>query len=169
MKTKFLTLVMMYLFVSCQNKSNIESVSTSSPSGDSTSNTLSEVKTISISLDSLKNFNGKKLMQDGLFEKFGIMTRIEKLMGKDFVDFKTGWGEESALMKDGEVMYANACKKDNCKSLKILLVLDELTNNLNVYVFNNSKIKTYEESHIIGLTETIGAQYEKLRDEQNSK
>lgn len=169
MKTILLNFISCLLFVSCQNKSATESVSEASASKDSISNTFNDQPGKSIPLDSLKNFYGKKLKSDSLFEQFAILPRLEKLMGNGFTDFKDGWGEESALMHDGEVMYATACKSNDCKAIKVLLVIDGLSNNLNVYVFNNQKIKTYEESNIIGLTETIGAQYEKLRDEQKRK
>jgi hypothetical protein len=166
-KIGFLTIIAVLLYVSCQNKSGTDTVDQAS--ADSTSIALTGNTKISISLDSLKNFKGKKLQTDGLFKQFEILPRLKKLMGIDFDDFTEGWGDESVLMKEGEVMYATACKSKDCKSLKVLLVIDGLSNNLNVYLFNNHKIKTFEEANIIGLTETIGAQYEKLRDEQQAK
>ena len=156
------------LLASCQNKSAKESITSSSASIDSTSNATAEQIKQPVAMDSLVAFYGKKFKQDKLFEQFRIIPRIKKIMGNNFNEFQSGWGDESEIKKDGEIVYASACKSVDCRTLKVLLVIDCLTNNLNVYIFNDKKIRTYEESNIIGLTETIGTQYEKLRDDQNN-
>jgi len=162
-KVSNICLVLLTLFLACCKNQETTNSNTSTQNGISESKTSTVQKLL---LDSLVKFEGKKLQADGLLDQFGINDRIKVLLGKDISYFNEGWGVESTLKKDIDVMYATACKKDNCNTLKLLLVLDILTNNINIYVFDNGRVRTFEESIIIGLSDQVSVEYERLRDDQ---
>ncbi|MBK8516313.1 MAG: hypothetical protein IPL55_08495 [Saprospiraceae bacterium] len=167
MKIYLFVILLFSVAMSCKNKNNVIGDITSHRNIDQTTAAKSEKAALQ-PLDSLKNDVGKKLKANDLFKKYGIQSRLKKMLGKDFKNFEEGWGEESPLKKELELLYATSCKKDNCSSLKILLIIDILTNNLNVYIFQYGTIKTYEEYTIIGLTDSLGTIFEKMRDAQSS-
>ncbi|MGB4960366.1 MAG: hypothetical protein WBO36_12875 [Saprospiraceae bacterium] len=97
-----------------------------------------------------------------LFEKYQLYPRIEKLLGQDFKEFKENWNDETPMVKYIDVMTAIGCKKDDCKSSQYLLLFDLMTNELNIYSFQNAKVRTFEEKTIIGLNDQLSDLYMKI-------
>jgi len=110
---------------------------------------------------------GQKPSEAGLFETYKLYPRIEKMLGKEFVNFKSDWNTESPIEFDGEVLYFYGCKKDKCTDNRYLILIDKTLNTINIYNFKGNNSRAYEEEkNIIGLSGKVSEYFEKIRNEQ---
>jgi hypothetical protein len=120
------------------------------------------------SIADLAGMVGKKVSEVGLWDKYGIGSRIEAFMGKDkYSTLRKDWNEETPLAKDGQVMYATGCRAGTCKDSKYILVFDLKQNGINVYHFSGADLRSFEEDKtIIGMPYLMQDWYDKVRSEQ---
>lgn len=165
MRQLLISIFIILAHLSC--KDSAKNQANSGLPNDTTSVSVKAAKPSHLTLESLQAYVGKTPGESDLFNKYQLLPRIEKLLGKDFADFKNGWEVETPIKGEGDVYYTTACKKDKCESISIFLVMDTANDNVNVYLFNQGKIKTWEETSIIGLTDVTAAIYEKLKSQMD--
>jgi len=166
MKHFFGLILVIVLFGSC--KQGESSTDTAANMADSTGITAT-TETAATPDGNIKDFStevGKMVKADDLMKKGNLSARLQKMMGEDYNDFVANWSEETPLKQDSELLYAIGCKQGDCVSNKYFLLLDMEGNNINVHHFMGTKVKTWEEGPIIGLTANASDDYQKLREAQ---
>ncbi|MBK9734458.1 MAG: hypothetical protein IPO92_05600 [Saprospiraceae bacterium] len=158
----FLAPIIVLLFA-CKNTNHTSDGSSNDAAKDST---IVE-NAAKVDFKDLSQQVGKLPKEIDLFQKYGLYARIEKIMGKDFAEFKAEWNEETPLQKDGEIMYTTGCKAGACKSNKYILVLDISQNSINVHNYKYDHGRSFEEDHtIIGMPYKMADEFDKIRKEQ---
>ncbi|MFZ1579898.1 MAG: hypothetical protein WAT26_02110 [Saprospiraceae bacterium] len=162
MNIKFLSFVAFIFFLSCSSKkeSNVQTTTevTPAPANVETPQTSS-----GDDIKSLTSFVGKKPSEAQIFDKFDFTKRFEKLMGEHYSEFKSDWNQETPIMKDGEILYFVGCKANACRENKFFVMIDMITNNLNVIHLKDGRPVSHEESAVIGMSEKIAEDFEKTR------
>ncbi len=159
----FFCLSMLFL-INCKNSKNQDTAISETVKSDSIALVSKLIKS---ELKALEKQVGKLPSEAGLFTNFGLAERIEKVMGKDYQDFKETWVKETPIKKDGEILYTSGCQIDVCKANRYILIIDMLQNGINIYNFKHDKGRSYEEDNtIIGMPFKLQDDFEKIRIEQ---
>jgi hypothetical protein len=115
----------------------------------------------------LGNLVGKYPKDVAMFETYLPPARMEKLLGVEYPDFVKDWGEETAIQKDGELVYFTGCRKGFCAENAYLIIVDLLNNQINIMNFKGRIVRTYEEGGvIIGLTDKLANEVQRMRSRQ---
>ena len=113
------------------------------------------------SMEDAVKYVGKKPSEVDLFNQYDLNKRIENMLESDYETFKANWNEETPIMKDGEILYFIGCKTGDCASNKYFVMLDMLDTNINIIFIRGGLPKSYEESAIIGMPETVANAFQK--------
>jgi hypothetical protein len=149
-------------FTACKNKTNTDK--SKSENTEITSSTINNDATNidKPSMEDAAKYVGKKPSEVNLFSQYNLEKRIDALLKNDAQNFKDNLNETTPIMKDGEILYFIGCKAGDCKAMKFFVMLDMLDTNVNVTVINNGTPKSYEESAIIGMTDQIAREFQRI-------
>lgn len=149
-------------FTACKNNTNTDK--SKSENTEITSSLINNeaTKIAKPSMEDAAKYVGKKPSEVNLFSQYNLEKRIDALLKNDAQNFKDNLNETTPIMKDGEILYFIGCKVGDCKAMKFFVMLDMLDTNVNVTVINNGTPKSYEESAIIGMTDKIANEFQRI-------
>lgn len=148
-----------FFFTSCKNNSS-ESSETSTNSieiNDSTSLSVSDEE-----LTSLNELKGKYPMEVQLLDNPLIKSRLEKLLGDEYSNFRKFWMVETPILIEDNILYSTGCEQHNCAANQYVLEIDLSQNNINVYHFG-ADVKSYVEKGTIQLPKGLSEEFEVLK------
>lgn len=155
---KFLVLLIILTLLNCKPGSDDKNTAPSDIS------TLTEPTSENSSgFEGVETLVGKYPKDVGLFEQFGLRNRLQKMMGKDFSDIDLFWKTESLIKTEDQILWTTGCADPECKETILILVLDLIDNNINVYRFTGGQGRSFEEKGIIGLPSGLTAEFERIR------
>lgn len=131
----------------------------------------SEAK-VEVEIEHKQDWSVFEKMEGTLPEKAGLTTneelqkRIQKMLGKNYDEFKANWNTETPIVVEDRIIYISGCQKSDCKANRYLLFLDVIDNNINIINFSYGRVRSWEERSIIGLPEGHLKIYEEIRAEQ---
>lgn len=152
------------LLISCKDSDN----STSKESIVSENTTAFSPKSENSSSDFsyVASFVGQGAKQSGLLDIPVFKKRLVDLLQSEYNDMVAEWNDDITIQKEEEFYYFSGCDIDDCKKDYYFIVLDNTDNNINIHNFQYSRVKSYEEGAIIGFTEKISTQFDKIRQSQ---
>jgi hypothetical protein len=158
MYLKFLCLTLTLTILSCKPRPEAENTVTSavSASVESPSETIA-------GFEGADTLAGKYPRDVGLFERYYLRSRLQKMMGKDFAGMDQFWKTESPIKTEDQILWSTGCADPECKETILILVLDIIDNNINVYRFTGGQGRSFEEKGIIGLPPGLTAEFERIR------
>ncbi|MBK8347976.1 MAG: hypothetical protein IPL08_10210 [Saprospiraceae bacterium] len=157
---KSFALFCFFVFIACQNQKD----SSSKSEVKTEASPQTEEKAVAKPpFTDLESFVGKNASEVQLFAKYQLNERLKAIMGSEYTDFNTGWKDLGTIKKDIDIIYTAGCKADACDDTKYFLMMDIMTNELNIFYFSNKRIRSFEEGSIIGMPENVANDYEKIR------
>ncbi len=163
MNLKSLICILAVIIISCKDKkSSADASSKSNQDTAKIASTSIDTPTPS-NIKELASLAGQTPTQAKIFEIGNLNKRFEKLMGEHYEEFKSDWNQETPIMKDGEILYFIGCKANSCNDNKFFVMIDLVTDNINVIHMKNRRPVSHEESSVIGMTEKMAADFEKSR------
>lgn len=155
-----LVFLVFFLLVSCKN----QNTETKAMDNVQTPKAIEAKASVKKSLDEAKTFVGKKPTEIKLFDQLNLGQRLEKLLGNEFSDFKADWNDDNFIAQDGEILYFTGCRKGACADNKYFILLDIMENNINVINIRNGRPRSFEEGAVIGMTDKVAAEFERVRN-----
>lgn len=149
------------LVLACTACNNTSKSTTQSASGESQTENKEKAQIDKPSMEDAVKYVGKKPSEVDLFNQYNLNKRIENTLKSDYETFKANWNEETAIMKDGEILYFIGCKTGDCASNKYFVMLDMLDTNINIIFIRGGLPKSFEESAIIGMPENVANAFQK--------
>lgn len=162
MNIKFFTFLTFIFFISCSSKKENKVATTTEVTAAPASAEIPQTPS-GDGIKSLTTFVGKKPSEVQIFDKYDFTKRFEKLMGENYTEFKSDWNQETPIMKDGEILYFVGCKANACRENKFFVMIDMITNNLNVIHLKDGRPVSHEENSVIGMSDKIAEDFEKTR------
>ncbi|MBK8625853.1 MAG: hypothetical protein IPN86_09915 [Saprospiraceae bacterium] len=166
MFNKLVFLLFILTAAACSSKTESAKVSNTNESAPTSTPNPDTTAASNTAFTGFADYVGKKPTEVQLFSKSDLLKRIEKLLGEDFADFKADWNNESAIMKDGEILYFVGCKATACAENKYFIMLDLTDNNINVIQIKNGRPRSFEEGAVIGMPEKLATDFEKIRQDK---
>ncbi|MFN8339736.1 MAG: hypothetical protein U0T36_12035 [Saprospiraceae bacterium] len=163
MNLKSLICILSVIVISCNDK-KVSHTDTEKAAQDTTTQIASNQNApTKIDIKDLGNLVGQKPTESKIFEMDHLGKRFEKLMGEHYAEFKSDWNQETPFMKDGEIIYFVGCKAPNCSENKFFVMIDLITDNINIIHIMNGRPVSHEESSVIGMTDKLAQDFEKCR------
>lgn len=149
------TLLLSLTLVSCKYnkvKSGEESDATTTINSESSSSVDSKIaQLITQNVDQYPQSDLK------LLENTDFKDRLKALTGNDYENIMENFDTETPIVSDEDVYKFTGCKAHNCPSFLTTILYDAKTDNMNVLVSKNGKVKIYEEDGKITTTKTLRA------------
>lgn len=84
-----------------------------------------------------------------------VGNRIREITGADFEEILTNFETVTPIVNEGEVYKFTGCKQHECPGFLIKIYYDANSDNFNVLVSRNGRIKVYEENGKITVPKTL--------------
>lgn len=165
MRTSFFPLLMILTILACSPKKESNS-STVRENQTPTTENVASAGASNGNFSGFEAFVGKKPADVQLFDKANLNSRIEKLLGSEYQDFKADWNTESNIKKDGEILYFTGCKSSDCNENKYFFMLDLIDSNFNIINIRNGRPRSFEEGPVIGMPDGAAQDFDKVRQGQ---
>ena len=133
-------LVALLLISSCSNQNENEASTTAAQ------DSLIETPKVAPpeELMPLISLNGQYPIEVGFLDNPLIKSRLEKLMGADYANFRKYWSVETPIIVEDNVLSTTGCEQHNCAANQYILQIDLKNDNINIIHFSE-KMKSYEE------------------------
>lgn len=160
MRIIYVVLIFFFIF-SCKNATtNDGAVSVTSASETSTATTDAPK---SYDVNDLTKYVGQMPSEANIFQVANLAERTKSIMGKNFIDFESGWFDKLPIKQYEDYIYFGGCEFENCEGVKYFIMVDLTEDNLNVLHYGGKRPYSFEEGAIIGMPNEIADAFDRFR------
>jgi len=157
----FYFLIISLTILSCKNSSQSGGSMSDSSTGEADASKIEASK--SYDVNDLVKYVGQMPSEANIFQVANLAARTKSIMGKNFIDFETGWFDKLPIKQYEDYIYFGGCEFENCEGVKYFIIVDLTEDNLNVLHYGGKRPYSFEEGAIIGMPDAIADAFDRFR------